>query len=86
MRSVQMTKYLAASILIVGLAGSAFAAAQAGTQHFAVKDTVGNCAVVDTLPSKVSGLRIVGNEQGYGSVSDAQKALGSDCVSKIDRA
>lgn len=81
-----MTKYLAASILILGFASPALAAAQAGNQHFAVQDTVGNCAVIDTLPSKVSGLRIVGNEQGYGSVSNAQKALGSDCISKIDRA
>ena len=32
------------------------------------------------------GLRIVGNKAGYGSVTDAQKALGSDCISKIDRA
>ena len=79
-----MTKYLTTSILVLGLASPALA--EAGNQHFAVKDTVGNCAVVDTLPSKVSGLRIVGNEQGYGSVADAQKVLGSDCISKIDRA
>ena len=81
-----MRKYLTASILVLGLAGPALAAAEAGNQHFAVKDTVGNCAVVDTLPSKVSGLGIAGNEQGYGSVADAQKVLGSDCISKIDRA
>ena len=66
--------------------GPALAATQSKAEHFAVKDTVGNCAVVDTLPSKVSGLRIVGNKAGYGSVTDAQKALGSDCISKIDRA
>jgi hypothetical protein len=81
-----MTKYLAASVLVLGLAGPALAAAQAGNQHFDIRDTVGNCAVVNTLPSKVSGLRIIGKEQGYGSVADAQKALGSDCISKIDRA
>ena len=81
-----MIKYLIASTLILGLAGPALAASQSGAEHFAVKDTVGNCAVVDTLPSKVSGLRIVGNKGGYGSISDAQKALGSECKSKIDRA
>ena len=80
-----MTKYLTASILVLALAGPALAAAETGNQHFAVKDTVGNCAVVDNR-RKVSGLRIVGNEQGYGSVADAQKVLGSDCISKIDRA
>jgi hypothetical protein len=47
-----MTKYLTASVLVLGLAGPAFAATQAGNQ----------------------------------GVADAQKALGSDCVSKIDRA
>ena len=73
-----MTKYLAASVLVLGPAAPALAAAQARNQHFAVRDTVGNCAVVDTLPSK--------KEQGYGSVADAQKALGSDCISRIDRA
>jgi hypothetical protein len=81
-----MTKYLAASVLVLGLAGPALAAAGPGAEHFAVKDTVGNCAVVDTHPSKVSGLRILGNKGGYGTVGDAQKALGSDCKSKIDRA
>jgi hypothetical protein len=55
-------------------------------RNISPSDTVGNCAVVDTHPSKVSGLRIVGNKGGYGSISDAQKALGSDCKSKIDRA
>jgi len=81
-----MTKYLTTFVLVLGLAGPALAATQSKAEHFAVKDTVGNCAVIDTLPSKVSGLRIVGNHDGYGSVTDAQKALGSDCVSKIDRA
>jgi len=46
-----MTKYLTASVLVLGLAGPVCAATQAGNQ----------------------------------GVADAQKALGSDCVSKIDR-
>jgi hypothetical protein len=41
---------------------------------------------VDTLPSKVSGLKIVGNKAGYASVADAQKALGLGCIGKIGRA
>jgi len=49
-------------------------------------DTVGNCAVVDTLPSKVSGLKIVGDKVGYKTEAEAQKALGSECKSVIDRA
>lgn len=70
-----MTKYLTTFVLVLCVAGPALAATQSRTGHFAVKDAVGNCAVVDTLPSKVSGLRIVGNKAGYASVADAQKPL-----------
>ena len=49
-------------------------------------DTVGNCAVVDTHPSTVRGLKILGVKAGYPSEADAQKALGSSCKSVIDRA
>ncbi|MGO8841261.1 MAG: hypothetical protein ACLQF1_09055 [Methyloceanibacter sp.] len=80
-----MKMYLIGSILTVGLATQALAAG-APTQHFAVMDTVGNCAVVDTLPSKVSGLKIVGDKVGYKTEAEAQKALGSECKSVIDRA
>lgn len=79
-----MTKYLTTFVLVLCVAGPALAATQSRTGHFAVKDAVGNCAVVDTLPSKVSGLRIVGNKAGYASVADAQKPLGSGCIGKIE--
>jgi hypothetical protein len=59
---------------------------QATNKHFAIKDTVGNCSVIDVHPSKVSGMQILGDEDGYRSVKDAQAALGSpDCKGKIDR-
>ena len=76
---------LMATFLTVGLA-SQVVAAPAATSHFAVKDPVGNCAVVDTHPSKGSGLKIMGEKSGYRSEADAQNALGSRCKSVIDRA
>jgi hypothetical protein len=79
-----MKPYLTALILSLGIAASAYAA-PAAARHFAVIDTVGNCAVIDTHPSKVDGLKILGDQAGYGSVQAAQKALGSHCKSKIDR-
>jgi hypothetical protein len=53
--------------------------ALAAGQHYAVKDTVGNCAVIDERPSptEISGLTILGNKSGYDSIAAAQKALGS---------
>lgn len=53
--------------------------------YFAVRDTVGNCAVVDTLPSRHSGLRILGDKSGYPSEADAQKTLGTHCRGVVDR-
>jgi hypothetical protein len=79
-----MKTYLTAYILTVGLAASAYAAPVA-TQHFAVIDTVGNCAIVDTHPSKVDGLKILGNKGGYSSIQETQKALGSKCKSVNER-
>jgi hypothetical protein len=80
-----MKSYLAAGILLVGLATPALAA----NQHYAVKDTVGNCAVIDARPSptKISGLTVLGNRGGYDSVAAAQKALGSEssCKGTVDR-
>jgi hypothetical protein len=79
-----MKRYVAATLLIVGLAAPAFAA-----EHYAVMDTVGNCSVIDTLPSHVSGLKILGDKSGYGSPNAAEKAFksgGSDCKSLIQRA
>jgi hypothetical protein len=84
-----MRKYLVACLFILGVAGPAFAAHQLTVappaKHFAVKDTVGNCSVVDIRPSRASDLRILGSTRGYASVKDAQAALGSGCKSKIDR-
>jgi hypothetical protein len=80
-----MQKYLLiASFLTLGLATPVFAA-QAPTEHFAIMDTVGNCAVVDTQPSQGSGLKILGNKGGYTSEADAAKAFGSTCKGKMDR-
>ena len=84
-----MKKYLIACLFIIGVAGPAFAAHQITVEppakHFAVKDTVGNCSVVDVQPSRASDLRILGSRSGYASVKDAQSALGLGCKSKIDR-
>ena len=80
-----MKAYIAAGLLLVGLATPAFAA-----QHYAVKDTVGNCSVIDARPSatKNSGLTLLGNKGGYDSEASAQKALssGSGCRGLIERA
>ena len=80
-----MKTYLIAGLLVAGLASQVLAA-PAPTQHFAVIDTVGNCAVVDTHPGKLSGLKILGNKGGYKSEADAKKALGPKCKSVIGRA
>ena len=81
-----MKAYIAAGLLLVGLATPAFAA----EQHYAVKDTVGNCSVIDARPSatKNSGLTLLGNKGGYDSEASAQKALssGSGCKGMIERA
>jgi hypothetical protein len=58
---------------------------QTATKHFAIKDTVGNCSVIDVQPSWTSGMQLLGNKNGYSSVKDAQAAVGSDCKGKIDR-
>jgi hypothetical protein len=79
-----MKTFVIASFLSVGLASQVLAA-PGSNQYFAVIDTVGNCAVVDTLPSKASGLKILANKDGFNSESAAQKALGSQCKSVIDR-
>jgi opacity protein-like surface antigen len=81
-----MKRYVAASLLLVALATPAFAA-----EHFAVVDTVGNCSVIDTKPSpySISGLKVLGDQSGYSSPSDASKALNSDssqCKGMIQRA
>ena len=73
-----MKKYLLASMLIIGLAGSAFAAKEIApsspTKHFAVKDTVDVYSVVDVMPSPASDLKIIGNKAGYASEKEAAGA------------
>jgi hypothetical protein len=85
----EMKKYLLASMLIIGFAGSAFAAKEIApsspTKHFAVKDTVGVCSVVDVMPSPASDLKIIGNKVGYASEKEAASALTSGCKDKIER-
>jgi hypothetical protein len=68
-----------------GAGMTAMKADQIATRHFAIKDTVGNCSVIDVQPSWASGMQLLGNKNGYSSVKDAQAALGSDCKGKIDR-
>jgi hypothetical protein len=75
-------RYAILGLLLVTLATPAFAA-----EHFAVKDTVGVCSVIDTTPSRVSNLRILGNKSGYASPDAAEAALKSGgCKDMIDRA
>ena len=78
------TRYAALGLLLVTLATPALAA----QEHFAVKDTVGVCSVIDTTPSRASNLQILGNKSGYGSPDQAASAIkssGSHCKDVIDR-
>jgi hypothetical protein len=101
-----MKEFAVSTILLLGLTSPAFAAQSMAQQdandvgpnfsyqskdHWAVIDTVGNCAVVDTQPSPYdsSGLKILGNKSGYPSLSGAEQELksgSSDCKSVISRA
>jgi len=100
-----MKQLAIAPLLLMGLTAPAFAASMAqqdsqdtnpnfsyqSKDHWAVVDTVGNCAVIDTQPSPygVSGLKILGNKSGYSSLSAAQKQIKSDmsvCKGTIQRA
>jgi hypothetical protein len=98
-----MKQYAIASLLLLGLVASAFAANDQSQdaknvssdfkynakQHWAVIDTQGFCAVVDTRPSptSISGLKIMGDRNGYPSLSSAQQQLKSDkaCKGNIER-
>ena len=99
-----MKQYAIASLLLMGLTAPAFAASMAAQDsrdtasnfsyvakdHWAVDDTVGNCAVVDTQPSPkgISGLTILGNKNGYSSLSAAEKEIKSDnsaCKGIVER-
>ena len=65
-------KCAVASVLVVALATSTFAA---GAKYYVERDTVGNCSVVDSKPSANSGMKILGDKGGYASKEDAIKAL-----------
>jgi hypothetical protein len=83
-----MKRYLTASLLLAALATPAVAAT---AEHYAVIDTVGNCAVIDTKPSPygTSGLKILGQKSGYANMDAAQKALksnSSQCKGTVERA
>jgi hypothetical protein len=63
----------------------------AAKDHWAVDDTVGNCAVIDSKPSpyNISGLKILGDKSGYPSLSAAEKEIKSDssaCKGVVSRA
>jgi hypothetical protein len=99
-----MKQYAIAGLLLIGLTAPAVAAGVAGQDsrdtasnfsyvakdHWAVDDTVGNCAVVDSQPSpkSISGLTILGNKDGYSSLSAAEKEIKSDhgaCKGMVER-
>ena len=65
-------KRFAIALLLGALASPALAAA---AQYYVVRDTVGNCSVVDSKPAKTSGLKIITDKGGYASTGDAEKAL-----------
>ena len=85
----EMNKYLIATTIIFSLAGAAFAppqdAQKSPSKHFALKDTVGVCSIIDVQPSKASDLKILGNKSGYASEKEALGALSSGCSDKINR-
>jgi hypothetical protein len=98
-----MKQYVIASLLLFGLTAPAFAGETAAQDakdtapnfsyvakdHWAVKDTVGNCAVVDSRPSpeNISGLKILGDKKGYSSLSAAEKEIksNSSCKGIVER-
>ena len=99
-----MKQYAIASLLLIGLTAPALAASMASQDsrdtasnfsyvakdHWAVDDTVGNCAVVDSQPSPkgISGLKILGNKDGYSSLSAAENEIKSDnsaCKGIVER-
>jgi hypothetical protein len=65
-----MRKYLIATALLAVTAAPALAA-----EHYVVQDSSGYCAVIDARPSKIPGLKTVGNAKGYNSRDAAEQAL-----------
>jgi hypothetical protein len=92
-----MKRYVTAGLLLVSLATPALAESLAARdaqdtapnysydakRHYAVEDTVGNCAVLDATPS--ADLKILGDRSGYDSVKAAQQAFGSKCKGEVPR-
>jgi hypothetical protein len=99
-----MKRYAIASLLLIGLTVPAFANAASqdardmapnftynSKDHWAVDDTVGNCAVVDSKPSPygISGLKVLGAKSGYSNLSGADNEIKSDksaCKGIVERA
>jgi len=101
-----MKQYAVASLLLLSLTVPAFARASTAAQdakdtssnfsfvakdHWAVDDTVGNCAVVDSKPSPydISGLKVIGEKSGYPSLPAAEKEIKADksaCKGIVERA
>lgn len=102
-----MKQYAIATILLVSLTAPAFAAGPStasqekrdvapnfsfvAKDHWAVDDTVGDCAVIDAKPSPydISGLKVLGDKSGYPTLSAAQKEVKSEksiCKGYVQRA
>ena len=65
-------RYAIGSLLVLVLATTALAA---GPRYYVVVDTSGYCSVVDSKPPAHSGLRIIGNKDGYDGLFAAKSAL-----------
>jgi hypothetical protein len=64
-----MKKFVVASLVVVGMTASAFAA----EKYFVTVDTVGNCTVLEGGPS--AGQTALGEKGGYDSKEAAEKGL-----------
>jgi hypothetical protein len=93
MRQYAMAGLLLASLVTPALATTMPAAGDtspdysyAAKTHWAVEDTVGNCAVIDAQPSY--NLKILGDKGGYPSISAAEKEAksASACKGFVSRA
>jgi hypothetical protein len=65
-----MKKYLIATALLAAMVAPALAA-----DHYVVQDSSGYCAVIDARPSKIPGLKTLGNHKGYDTRAAAEQAL-----------
>ncbi len=93
-----MKQYAVACLLLASLATPALAATMpdagdtspnysfTAKTHWAVEDTVSNCAVIDAKPSY--DLKILGDKAGYPSLSAAEKETksASACKGFVSRA